>query len=148
MAKPANALRAVAVVLGIVTALVILSQEWNQIRERLGALEFLVALPVVGTIYGALFVALLAQLPRPDDARWSRLVPGALFVGVVLASLQAFVLGYMARKLSHSSELYGGVGTAVVVLFWLYLIGRVLVLGPILDGVLWRRGPASVAEEP
>ena len=148
MVKPANALRAVAIVLGIVTALVLLSHEWNQIRDRLGTLEFMVALPVVGGIYGALFVALLAQLPRPDEARWSRLVPGALFVGVVLAALQAFVLGYIARKLSSSSELYGGVGTAIVVLFWLYLIGRVLVLGPILDGVLWRRRAPGDAEEP
>lgn len=148
MAKPVNALRAVGILLGIVTALVVLSQEWNQIRDRLGVLEFLVALPVVGVIYGALFVVLLAQLPRPADATWSRLVPGGLFVGVVIASLQAFVLGYIARKLSHSSELYGGVGTGIVVLFWLYLIGRVLVLGPILDGVLWRRRTSGVADEP
>jgi uncharacterized BrkB/YihY/UPF0761 family membrane protein len=147
MAKPANALRAVGIVLGIVTALVLLSHEWNQIRDRLGVLEFLGALPIVGAIYGALFVVLLAQLPRPAEAAWSRLVPGALFVGLVIASLQAFVLGYIAHKLSSSSELYGGVGTAIVVLFWLYLIGRVLVLGPILDGVLWRRRPPAVAEE-
>ena len=147
MAKPAKPLRAVAIVLAIVTALVLLSHEWNQIRDRLGTLDFLVALPVVGVIYGALFVALLAQLPRPDSARWTRLVPGALFVGVVIASLQAFVLGYIARKLSSSSELYGGVGTAIVVLFWLYLMGRVLVIGPILDGVLWRRRAVGVGDE-
>lgn len=147
MTKPANALRAVAILLGIVTALVVLSQEWNQIRDRLGVAEFLVALPVVGAIYGALFVVLLAQLPRPAAATWPRLVPGALFVGVVIASLQAFLLGYIANKLAHSSELYGGVGTGIVVLFWLYLIGRVLVLGPILAGVLWRRRPPAVAEE-
>jgi uncharacterized BrkB/YihY/UPF0761 family membrane protein len=137
--KPANSLRAAGIVVGIVATLVVLSHEWNQIRARLGVLEFLVALPVVGLIYGALIVALHAQLPRPDDAAWSRLVPGGVFVGLVIAALQAFVLGYIARKLSHSSELYGGVGTAIVVLFWLYLIGRVLVIGPILDGVLWRR---------
>jgi uncharacterized BrkB/YihY/UPF0761 family membrane protein len=66
----------------------------------------------------------------------------------VIASLQAFLLGYVARKLSSSSELYGGVGTAFVVLFWLYLLGRVLVLGPVLDGVLWRRRNDRGAAEP
>jgi membrane protein len=134
-----RALRAVAIVLGLVVALILVSRQWNQIRDELGVLEFLIALPVVGVIYATLIATLHAQLPRPAEARWTRLVPGALLVGLSVAALQALVLGYIANKLSSSSELYGGVGTAIVVLFWLYLLGRVLVLGAVLDGVLWRR---------
>jgi membrane protein len=148
LVKPPKPLRVVGIVLVIVLALILVSHEWNQIRGKLGVLEFLIALPVVGAIYGALIVELHAQLPRPDDARWTRLVPGAALVGLSIASLQAFLLGYVARKLSSSSELYGGVGTAFVVLFWLYLLGRVLVLGPVLDGVLWRRRNDRGAAEP
>jgi membrane protein len=137
--KTPRGFRAAGIVLGLVVALVVLSQEWNQLKDRLGALEFLLALPVVGLVYAVLIGVMHAQLPRPADATWHRLVPGALLVGLSIAALQAFVLGYIARKLSSSSELYGGVGTAIVVLFWLYLLGRVLVVGAVLDGVLWRR---------
>ena len=87
--------------------------------------------------------ALHAQLRRPDDVAWRDLVPGALLVGIIVAAMQALVLGYIGRKLSSSNELYGGIGTAIALLIWLYLLGRVLVLGPLLDVVLRRRQGAT-----
>jgi uncharacterized BrkB/YihY/UPF0761 family membrane protein len=139
-------LRVTAIVLGLLVALIVASNVWNQIRGDLGFVEFLVALPVFGGVYGALVVVLHAQLPRDEDVPWSRLIPGALLIGIALAVLQAVVLGYIARKLSSSNALYGGVGTAIVLLFWLYLLGRVFVLGPLLDVVLWRRRVARSDE--
>jgi membrane protein len=127
------------IVLGLLLALVVLSTAWNQMRADLGVGEFLIALPVVGVVYAAFFVLLQAHLPRPDDTPWGTLVPGGLLVGISLAAMQALVLGYVARRIASSSELYGGIGTAIALLFWLYLIGRLLVLGPVLDAVLWKR---------
>jgi membrane protein len=148
LVKPPRPARSLGIVLGLVLALILVSRQWNQIQDRLGVLEFLIALPVVGMIYAAFVVAMHAQLPRPADAAWGRLLPGAAFVGLAIAALQALVLGYIAKKLSSSSELYGGVGTAIVVLFWLYLIGRVLVIGAVLDGVLWRRDSSHAGSSP
>ncbi len=51
--KTATTARAIGVVLGLIVALVLVSREWNEMRGQLGALEFLLALPVVGAIYGA-----------------------------------------------------------------------------------------------
>jgi membrane protein len=131
--------RLLAVVLGLLLAIIVVSAVWNQMRTELGVGEFLLALPVVGVGYAALIVLLHAQLPRADGVPSRALVPGALLVGLSLSAMQAFVVGYLARRIASGSELYGGIGTAIALLFWLYLIGRLLVLGPILDAVLWRR---------
>jgi membrane protein len=139
LAKPAKPMRTLCVVLGLVLVLILLSNAWNQLRTELGTLEFLLALPVTGVLYAIVVTTLHAQLPRPDAVPWRDLIPGALLVGIVIAAMQALVLGYIARKLSSSNELYGGIGTAIALLVWLYLLGRVLVLGPLLDVVLWRR---------
>jgi len=126
-------------VLGLLCLLLMLSSAWNQTRTELGTLEFVAVLPIVGVIYAVVIVLLHLQFPRPDDVDWRDLVPGALLVGFAIAVMQALVLGYIAHKLSSSSELYGGIGTAIVLLLWFYLLGRALVLGPLLDAVLVRR---------
>lgn len=139
MVKVARPLRVLGVVLGLVVVLLMISSAWNSLRTELGTLEFLLALPVCGILYAIVVTTLHAQLPRPDDVAWRALIPGALLVGISIAAMQAIVLGYIARKLSSSNELYGGIGTAIALLVWLYLLGRVLVLGPLLDVVLRRR---------
>lgn len=140
--KLARPFRSVAIVIGLVLVFLLMSVEWNRLRARLGPGEFLIALPVVAMIYGAVVVALHAQLPRRDDTSWTVLVPGAMFVGAGIAAMQALILGYLAHKLSSSSALYGGIGTAIAALFWLYLLGRLLVVAPTIDSVLWwRRHP-------
>ena len=139
VSKVPNRLRVIGIVLGLFLVLILLSNAWNQLRSELGTGEFLLALPVVGVVYAIVITVLHAQLPRPDDVTWRDLVPGALLVGLAVAAMQAIVLGYIARKLSSSNELYGGIGTAIALLLWLYLLGRVLVLGPLLDVVVRRR---------
>ncbi len=138
-------IRVLGIVLGLVLVLLLLSSAWNQLRSELGTLEFLLALPVAGILYAIVITALFAQLPRPDGVEWRDLVPGALLVGIFVAAMQALVLGYIAHRLSSSNELYGGIGTAIALLVWLYLLGRLLVLGPVLNVVLWRRADAARA---
>jgi membrane protein len=137
--KPTGTLRVMAIVLGLLVVLLMFSSAWGTMRTQLGVAEFLLALPVVGIVYAIVIVALHAHVPRPDDVTWRDLIPGGLLIGISLAAMQALVLGYIAERLSNSNALYGGVGTAVVLLFWLYLLGRMFVLGPVLDAVLWHR---------
>jgi uncharacterized BrkB/YihY/UPF0761 family membrane protein len=44
---------------------------------------------------------------------------------------------YLVPKLGHSSELYGALGTATVILLWLYLLARLLVAAAFLNAALW-----------
>jgi uncharacterized BrkB/YihY/UPF0761 family membrane protein len=145
LTKPANRTRVLVILLGLLAALLMLSSAWNTMRTDLGTIEFLVVLPVVGVVYAVVLTVLQLQFPRPDGVDWRGLVPGALLVGIGVAAMQAFVLGYVAHKLSSSNELYGGIGTAIALLLWFYLLGRALVLGPLLDAVLVRRSAAGSA---
>ena len=46
---------------------------------------------------------------------------------------------WYANKLAHSSDLYGGLGAAVVLLAWLYLLGRLTISSAIVNASLWSR---------
>ena len=145
LTKPANRTKVVVILLGLLGVLLMLSSAWNTMRTDLGTIEFLVVLPIVGAVYAVVITVLHLQFPRPDGVDWRGLLPGALLVGTGVAAMQALVLGYIAHKLSSSNELYGGIGTAIALLLWFYLLGRALVLGPLLDAVLVRRSAADQA---
>jgi len=131
--------RLVGIVLVLLIALVGLSSAWTRLRAGTNPLEFAVFYVVFALAYATVIVLLHVHLPRPDETHWSTLIPGGLLIGVALATMQVVVLAFLARKVAASSQLYGGIGTAIAILFWLYIQGRLLVLGPLLDVVLWRR---------
>jgi uncharacterized BrkB/YihY/UPF0761 family membrane protein len=86
---------------------------------------------VVSTALQGLTVAaawLVVSLRLPDRrTSWTDLVPGCLILGVGMALLHAVSRIYLPRKLAHSSQLYGALGVAGVILFWLLLIGQLIV---------------------
>ena len=44
-----------------------------------------------------------------------------------------------APKLGRSTELYGTLGTAAVLLVWLYILARLITSGAFLNATLWER---------
>ena len=53
--------------------------------------------------------------------------------------LHVITVVWYAKRLEHSSELYGGLGAAVVLLAWLYLLGRLTISSAVVNASLWRR---------
>ena len=53
--------------------------------------------------------------------------------------LQAFTALYLAPRIGRSSELYGALGAATVILLWLYIIARLITLSAFLNATLWER---------
>ena len=70
---------------------------------------------------------------------WQRLLPGAALVAVGAEVLHFAVILYIAPKLGRSSELYGTLGSATVVLLWLYLVARLIVAGAFLNAAAWEQ---------
>ena len=70
--------------------------------------------------------------PR-DDGPY---LPGALLFGIGIEALRLVTAVYLVGKLSRISDLYGSLGLAVVILGWLYLIGRLVVTGCMLNASL------------
>jgi uncharacterized BrkB/YihY/UPF0761 family membrane protein len=71
---------------------------------------------------------LVVSLRLPDGRRhWTDLLPGATMLGVAVAVAHAGSRIYLPRKIEQSSELYGALGLAAVMLGWLLLIGQIIV---------------------
>ncbi len=79
-------------------------------------------------------------------AGWRAFLPGAILVAVGTQLVHLFVALYLAPRLGRSSELYGALGAATVILLWLYLEARLFVGAAFLNACLWER--AHPAESP
>lgn len=99
--------------------------------------------PVVWLVLTLLFVLLIAaawlvaSLALPHrDVRWTGLVPGALLFGVGGQVLHLVTVLYLVGRIDRASDVYGPLGIAVVLLLWLYLLGRLVVAAPVLNATL------------
>jgi len=89
-------------------------------------------------VFGAVWLWASMRLPH-GHAPWTALIPGALLVSAGAELIHLVTVLYLTRKLETSSEVYGSLGVAAVFLFWLYLIGRLMVASAVLNATLWRR---------
>ena len=107
-------------------------------RNVLGALAgWLVSLVSTGT----LFLLLYRVLPHKPQ-RWLQALPGALLATVLLlVILQLFPL-YLTF-FGQGFEVYAVFGIFLLLMFWLYLLGLVLVLGAELNAFLEEPGRAA-----
>ena len=123
----------------IVTALILGSASTAFLRESTPVLGLVVTVAFV-LVYAGVYVWLAAHLPnRATD--WRAFIPGAVLVAVGAQAVHLLVVIYLAPKIGRSSELYGTLSAATVVLLWLYLIARLLVAAAFLDAALWERSP-------
>lgn len=65
-------------------------------------------------------------MPRRTD-NWLDLVPGAALGAIGVAALQAVIAIYLPARIASSSALYGGIGVALGLLFYMFLISYLLV---------------------
>ncbi len=131
--------RAAGEILGLLVLVFVTSGVAARVRSGVGVIGFVLSVAVAGLLYSAIAVALQWALPKGEDVPWWALIPGAAVMGVTISVVQAFTIGFLAYKISRSSELYGGVGVAFALLFWLYILGRIVVMAPIVNSVLWQR---------
>ncbi len=99
--------------------------------------------PAVGLSVLALMVLPLAglwlwvslRLPH-GTAGWKALLPGALLVAIGFQILHGTLVYLLLPKLEKATSLYGGLGVVTTMLFFAYLVGRIVVTAPILDSTL------------
>jgi uncharacterized BrkB/YihY/UPF0761 family membrane protein len=111
------------------------------LREELGLLGVLGVLVTIAFQTGVA-VLVMWLLPRRAE-RWQELVPGAMLVAVGAQLVSVAVVFYFAPKIGRSTELYGTLGTAAVLLVWLYVLARLIIAGAFLNATLWERRYAS-----
>ena len=132
LAKPLKAsLLFSAVCLG--SGLVITGSWW--LKETAGVGAIMAVIVLVAPLTAAwVWVSLL--LPH-RDVGWRALVPGALLVAIGFQALHVVTLWFAVPKLESSQSTYGPLGVVATLLFWGYLIGRLIVSAAILNASLY-----------
>jgi uncharacterized BrkB/YihY/UPF0761 family membrane protein len=106
-------------------------------RSTGGGVAVIVALALF-VVYVAVGAGVMMVLPH-GAARWPDVLPGAAIVAIGNQLLHLFVVVYLVPKLGRSSDLYGALGAATVILLWLYLVARLLISAAFFNATLWDR---------
>lgn len=72
------------------------------------------------------------------------LLPGALVVAVGVHAFYLFTTLFLAPKLDSATETYGAIGVVGTMLFWLYLLGRLVIGGATMNASLYDRRSALI----
>jgi uncharacterized BrkB/YihY/UPF0761 family membrane protein len=119
--------------LGAVSAVTLLIARARLVNGPLGFVSIL-----AGTLaYFGLWVLVSYLLPHRGGI--VGLLPGAVLVAVGVEVLHVVTVYYVSRRVETWSARYGGLGVAVVILGWLYLMGRLIVGSAALNVAIWRR---------
>lgn len=110
----------------------------NTVRARTPGLGLLLWLVLI-VIYGVVWLVASRALPHPQEVPMRALLPGAIVFALGTEVLHILTVVWYANRLEHRSELYGGLGAAVVLLAWLYLLGRLAITSAVVNASLWRR---------
>jgi uncharacterized BrkB/YihY/UPF0761 family membrane protein len=106
----------------------------------------ILAIVIQASAITAIWVGVSMTLP---DARrsWTDLVPGSALFAISVSVMNAISRIYLPRKIQHSSNLYGSLGIAGVILAWLFIIGEVVV-GSCLVNSVWSDYRQQRAQRP
>jgi uncharacterized BrkB/YihY/UPF0761 family membrane protein len=85
-------------------------------------------------------------MPRRTD-NWLDLFPGAALGALGVAALQAVIAIYLPARITNASELYGGIGVALGLLFYMFLISYLLV-GTAFFNSVWADRARIIAGRP
>jgi uncharacterized BrkB/YihY/UPF0761 family membrane protein len=118
-------------------ALIVVTTGSAALREWAPGPGLVLTLAIV-VLYLVVTVWVSRLLPnRADD--WRAFLPGAVLMAAGTQLIHLFVALYLAPRLGRSSELYGALGAATVILLWLYLEARIFVGAAFLNACLWER---------
>jgi uncharacterized BrkB/YihY/UPF0761 family membrane protein len=132
-----NAPRVSALVLGgaIVVSLGLFLLRWVRQETPVGGLVFALLIVVA---YFAVWLAVSARLPH-GDAPLEALVPGAILMAVGIEVMQLVTIYLLADQAERATSVYGPIGVAAVLLFWLFVVARLVVASAVLNETVWRR---------
>jgi membrane protein len=73
-------------------------------------------------------IALIYHMGTPAKTKWHRTLPGAIFA-TFSWFLTTLAFGWYVTRFANYSQVYGSLGAAIALLFWLYLISLSVLCG-------------------
>ena len=107
-------------------------------RKSLGPAGIPLTIALLGGFF-ALWLAVSMMLPHPPGLSWRAFIPGALLVALGMEAIHLATVLYISHKAEQASASYGALGISLVLLLWLYLLGRVIVAAAFLNATVWER---------
>jgi len=129
--------RATLVFIGAVTVAVALAGLIDDLRHRflIGGIAALVLYTLVAF---AVWWVVSWWLPHGNSDLLG-LMPGAAVFAIGVQILHVATVVWLPHTLKSKSEIYGTIGCALALLFWAYLLGRLMAVAGALNVALWRR---------
>lgn len=119
------------------------------LHQRVGILGDLLVLVLGWLGYTALWFVLLSRFARPEGVPAVSLLPGAAAFGFALQLLSVATAVWMGFRVESATDKYGDLGTAVALLAWLAIFGRMAVGSCVISASLWERAhPHAAAPTP
>jgi uncharacterized BrkB/YihY/UPF0761 family membrane protein len=103
-------------------------------REHYALAGTLVSIGSVACFFAICLGASWLLPHRP--VRWTALVPGAVLMAAGLQLMHLVTTLFLAGKVERASATYGTIGAAFALLFWMYLISRVIVGAAVLNATM------------
>jgi uncharacterized BrkB/YihY/UPF0761 family membrane protein len=132
--------------IGVLLAVGVVSIGDAWLREHLELTGLAITIVSTG-IYGAIWLIASWKLPHAVT-HWKALVPGAILVAIGIQLLQLVTVIYITPRLDSATAAYGALGVALVILLWLYLLGRLVVTSAMLNATLWERSNRAEKTRP
>jgi uncharacterized BrkB/YihY/UPF0761 family membrane protein len=126
--------RAALVLIGSVLFAVLFGAWTSKLQDEVGVIGIM---PIVaaGVVVAGAWVFVQYHLPRAD-VPWTKLIPGAVVVGLGVEVLQLVTVVWFTRYIESKSATYGAIGAALAILLWAYFLGRIIVSGAMLNAAL------------
>ena len=129
-----NPLKSSLVFTGVLCAFMVAAGITWWLRDE-SALVGLLAAALATVPLAAFWLWASLRLPH-RDASWRALLPGAILVAIGFQVLHVLIVEFLVPKLEKSTTLYGSLGAMTTLLFFMYLVGKLVVTAPILNSSL------------
>ncbi len=139
-----HSLRASLIFSGTVLGFAAAMMAVRSLRDEAPTAGFIVTLAVIVVPF-AIWLLVSRSLPHRNVGWWG-LVPGAILVAVGVQGLHLFTVFFLGPKLASATQLYGLVGIVSTVLFWLYVVGRLVIGAATINASLYEQREMAAAE--
>ncbi len=140
-----NSSRAAALFVGVIFGTSAVAAAIGKVRLDHPLIGLVLGLSSI-VIWGSAWLWISWLLPHARGVTVMSLIPGSLLFGLVVWAMHLLTVFYFARKVSHASDTYGAIGSAIGILLALYLVGRAMSASAVLNATLWERKERGTPE--
>lgn len=108
----------------------------SNLADRIGAWQWIKYLLLLAIVF--LFIFLLYRFTAPVRHPYPPVIPGALLASAALV-IASLIFSAIVGHSTRYSLVYGSLASVIIMLVWLYLCGNILVLGNVVNYVLYTR---------